>query len=114
MIKPERPHISHIDHLPQYQHLVPKAKKKLVMYCCITGKRRVSTIDYVADRAKAFNITSEEYVKYYTCRDAIALLTKGTSIEDIRKGYPKPPTTNISNEDIEKIKKYNPTTHRVY
>lgn len=77
------------------------------LVCNITGRDRITTREYLDARLIDLGINEETYLANYVCKDAMKLLRKGTTIENIRKELKSDKTHPISAEDIKLMLTYN-------
>lgn len=66
--------------------------------CNVTGKARVTNRKYLQAKADKKNITVEEYLDYYVCKDALRQLKAGKSPQEINPESDK--TTEWAKEAV--------------
>ncbi len=72
--------------------------------CNITGHSYYATNDQIESKAKAVELSVEEFLTVYICRKASTLLQKGHSIQDIRNLVDcSEEVPDITSDQIEKI-----------
>ena len=80
--------------------------------CAITGKRRKTTPIYLEGVAKKHNLSIEQYMANYICREAAVLLNAGKSVEEVRAMIPNPPQRIIGETELVLMRSLNVTKHK--
>lgn len=70
--------------------------------CIVTGKERLTNKKYLEQKASAINITVEEYLALYISRDALKLLRKGKTVDEVRTELSSTCTDPIDAEVLKK------------
>lgn len=73
-----------------------QATPKLV--CQVTGKSRVTNQKYLAAKAEKKEITVEDFLATYICKDALRQLKAGRTVQEVRDGTTDAPTTELTEE----------------
>jgi len=60
------------------------AKDPNTLTCIVTGKSRPTNSEYLEGKVAAAG-TKERFIEHYICRDALTLLKKGKTIEEVRQ-----------------------------